>query len=159
MTVINLSEGQEKQQAGRCVLQVKGSGWGAKELKRGHPGGKLKSLSKEAEVVGLDTLPLKETSNGEASDEAGTVNMGAGVRCCASGEGERWALTETPRNLTEGQTRGGKICCLLAKSLLGNPLCWSHCTPLQPEPAGLGRCGSLVYSAIPEVRVTQARNF
>ena len=128
MTVINLCKGQEKQQVGHCALQVKGSGWGAKQQQGGRPSRKYQSLSKEAEAVGLETLPLKETSNGEASDEASTVNTCAGVRCCASGEGERWGLMETPRNLTKGQTQGGKICCLPVKSLRGNPPCRRHRT-------------------------------
>lgn len=79
MIVINLCKGQEMQQVGCCALQVKASGGGAKQQKGGCPGGKYQSLSKEAEVVGLQMLSLKGMSNGEASDEAGTVNMCAGV--------------------------------------------------------------------------------
>ena len=128
MTVINLCKGQEKQQVGRCTLQVKGSGLGAKQQKGGRSGVKYQSLSKEAEVVGLDMLSLKQMSNGEVKDEAGTVNTHAGIRCCASGEGEWWRLMEMPRNLSKGQTQCGKIRCLPMKSLPGNPPCRRHRT-------------------------------
>lgn len=60
MTVVNLCKAQEKQKAGWCSFQVKGSGWGAKQHKGGCAGEKYQSLSKEAEVVGLDTLALKQ---------------------------------------------------------------------------------------------------